>query len=961
MNAEQNPGARSAPDELGIKQKKGWTVSPAIGRAPSRAGSIESTRAETGNLHSLSLSQSGFWRDDPRVIAALEEYLEALQSGHLWSRAEFLARHSGIAEALGECLSGLEFIQVAGAQLVNSQASSTATDPSEVIPARARLGDFRIVREVGRGGMGVVYEAEQVSLGRRVALKVLPFAAAIDPKQRQRFQIEAQAAAQLQHPHIVPIFGVGCDQGIHYYAMQFVEGRSLAAILEELRTTKGTPGDAPTGVFTSGEPEPTGSLPPTAVGPVQQDRAFCRYVARLGAEAADALDHAHGLGILHRDIKPANLLIDPAGSLWITDFGLARLPSDLSLTHTGDMVGTLRYMSPEQALARRGVVDQRTDVYALGATLYELLTLRPAHDGRDHQELLRQIALDEPIQPRRLNPGVPRDLETIVLKAMAKDPSSRYPTAQELALDLRRFGDDRPILARRPGLLERSLRWALRHRELVATAAAIVVLATMIGTAATWAQARKTETVTTILHNYINQTYPLVDLNTVDAMGQATKSLSGPVDEPTREGALQVFERAINFYTMTSNLPPIDLESRTVVARSINRLGFARTVLSGFKRTKNGPDPGLLSQANADYRRSIALFETLLAEFPGDLKVRRSFAESLGKWGSGWQLLFLNQPKAAAPYYRRSVQLWRDLIRDANPGAASGGRASENLVGELVDLSVPAETVQVLAGILEDKGQVQEAEDLRQQLADDFAGLAARFSAPAFQAQRQDWAYGVVWLGQTALHENKRRDAARNYRLAILLDTDHALAHNNLAWLLVSLPSDPAYDPIQGLALARKAVALEPNKWQFMHTMGVAAFRARDWKTGTEFLQKSASFTGGQAYDFFFLAMIRWHQGQKQEARKLYDQAVAWTDANNPGDFELRQFHAEAAALMGLPCPKPESRTREVEKGWHTSGHARQNTTRSRKHLSPLIYYLSLTSQGNKENHHARDVSGRKG
>ena len=383
------------------------------------------------------------------MIAALEAYLEALRSGHPCSRTEFLAQHTEIAEALGECLSGLEFIQEAGAQLGDAQAFSSARQPSDVIPARAQLGDYRILREVGRGGMGVVYEAEQVSLGRRVALKVLPFAAAIDPKQRQRFQIEAQAAAQLHHPHIVPIFGVGCDHGIHYYAMQFVEGRSLAAILHELRSSGETSAVARGGPFASDHQERAESdtvsvgssglassgqsLLGTAVGPVQRDRVFCRHIARLGAEAADALDHAHGLGILHRDIKPANLLIDPLGALWITDFGLARFPSDLSLTHTGDMVGTLRYMSPEQALARRGVVDQRTDIYALGATLYELLTLRPAFDGRDHQELLRQIALDEPIRPRRLNPAVPRDLETIVLKAMAKDPSCRYPTAQDLA------------------------------------------------------------------------------------------------------------------------------------------------------------------------------------------------------------------------------------------------------------------------------------------------------------------------------------------------------------------------------------------------------------------------------------------------------------------------------------------------------------------------------------------------
>ena len=677
---------------------------------------------------------------------------------------------------------------------------------------------------------------------------------------------------------------------------------------------------------------------------MQRDRVFCRHIARLGAEAADALDHAHGLGILHRDIKPANLLIDPLGALWITDFGLARFPSDLSLTHTGDLVGTLRYMSPEQALARRGVVDQRTDIYALGATLYELLTLRPAFDGRDHQELLRQIALDEPVRPRRLNPAVHRDLETIVLKAMAKEPSCRYPTAQDLALDLRRFEENRPILARRPGLLERSVRWAVRHRELVATAAAILVLALMIGTAVTWAQSRKTRAVTSILHTYINQTYPLVDFNTVEAMAQATNSLSGPIDEATRERALQVFERAINFYNMASELPPVDVESRTIVARSINRLGFARTVLSRFKRTENGPDPVPLQQANTYYKRSIALFETLLAEVPSDPKVRHYFAEALGKWGSGWQLGFMNRRDQATLHYRRSVQLWRDLIHEHSPDVDSGGRARENVVNELANLSVPAETVQVLAGILEDEGKVTEAEEVRQQLADDFAGLAARFSGPAFQAQRHDWAYDVVSLGQTALNENKRRDAARNYRLALILDPDYALAHNNLAWVLVSLPSDPAFDPIQGLALAQKAVALEPNKWMFVHTLGVAAFRARDWKTAIESFQKSMSFTGGGAHDFFFLAMIKWHQGNKNEARSFYDKAVAWTDTNKPGDFELQQFHAEAAALLGLPVPKTRFSTQRVEKERNTAVPAQQKTMISRGRFSPLYHYLSLTT-----------------
>src|SRR5579871_4421520 len=203
------------------------------------------------------------------------------------------------------------------------------------------FGDFRLEREIGRGGMGVVYEAEQLSLHRRVALKVLPLAATLDPRQLQRFHNEAQAAARLNHGHIVSVFTVGCEQDVHYYVMQLIEGRTVAALIKE-RTL---PADA---------------------------------AARLMMQAAEALDYAHQVGVVHRDIKPANLLVDNAGKLWVTDFGLAQFQEMPEVTQTGDLVGTLRYMSPEQTLGQRGGVDHRTDIYALGVTLYELLTLRPA-------------------------------------------------------------------------------------------------------------------------------------------------------------------------------------------------------------------------------------------------------------------------------------------------------------------------------------------------------------------------------------------------------------------------------------------------------------------------------------------------------------------------------------------------------------------------------------------------------
>src|SRR4051794_36171065 len=412
-----------------------------------RAWDASVATADRGSEGSWSASSAAV---DPRVAAALEEYLAALEAGSPPSREEFLDRHASIAQALGECLSGLEFVRAVGWRFDEAALPDPSGGTDETDMPAARLGDYRIRREVGRGSMGVVYEAEQVSLGRRVALKVLPFASALDPRQRQRFLIEAQAAAQLHHPHIVPVFGAGCDRGVDFYAMQFVDGRSLAEIVGAMHRHLEVPGphhdDKGAGPLDAAAPADSAAPTVTLIrapanradalpgsGPVlggggsgKPARPDYRAIARLGIQAAEALDHAHSLGVVHRDIKPANLMVDSKGELWITDFGLARFQGDASLTRSGDLVGTLRYMSPEQALARRGVVDQRTDIYALGLTLYELLTLRPAFDGRDHHELLRQIAMDEPISPRRLNKAVPRDLETVIMKAISKEPSNRY-------------------------------------------------------------------------------------------------------------------------------------------------------------------------------------------------------------------------------------------------------------------------------------------------------------------------------------------------------------------------------------------------------------------------------------------------------------------------------------------------------------------------------------------------------
>jgi eukaryotic-like serine/threonine-protein kinase len=443
-------------------------------------------------------------QDDPRLLQAMQEYMTALESGKRPNRQELLARYPDIAVELSACLQGLAFVNSAAAQIngvppVAKPSTAIETDFSTARP----LGDFQLVREIGRGGMGVVYEAMQLSLGRCVALKVLPFAAALDERHLQRFKNEAQAAAQLHHTNIVPVYAVGCERSVHFYAMQLIEGESLAYVIKEMRKLRaGTPLEDVVGRKTRADRLPHSrsanvdsnavSSPSFASSSVVASQAatmdlstlrsnkptdYFRAVAKLGLQAAEALDYAHQLGVVHRDIKPANLLLDKRGVLWITDFGLAQCYADSGLTHTGDLIGTLRYMSPEQAGGKAVLLDQRTDIYSLGATLYELLTLEHALPGETRDQLLYQLGQMEPRSLRSVDKNIPPELDTIIFKAMSKDTADRYLTAKALADDMRRFLDDEPILARPPSLWDKSIKWTRRHKSLARSAVAMLLLA----------------------------------------------------------------------------------------------------------------------------------------------------------------------------------------------------------------------------------------------------------------------------------------------------------------------------------------------------------------------------------------------------------------------------------------------------------------------------------------------------
>jgi serine/threonine protein kinase len=433
-----------------------------------------------------------------QALAILIDQLTArLQAGEPVDVAAYLQQHPAHAERLQALLPALRML----ADLARSAPLDSASGVPLAIPPddlTGTLGDFRILREVGRGGMGVVYEAEQISLCRRVALKVLPFAATMDPRHLQRFQNEARAAASLEHPHIVPVYGVGCERGVHYYAMKFIDGQSLAQLLAATRqlSEPRPSGNGETQLLPDGRGSDTTS--PLAAFSTQhapRDAAAFRQIAEWGIQAAEALEHAHSVGIVHRDVKPANLMIDSQGQLWVTDFGLARTAADAGLTMTGDVLGTLRYMSPEQALAKHGLVDHRTDVYSLGVTLYELLTLEPAFGGADRQELLRQVAFDEPWSPRQANKAIPVELGTVVLKAMEKNPPERYATAREFGDDLRRFLRHEPIRAKRPNVMQKARKWAQRYTSAVVATALVLVLALAglaVGTYLLWQEEAKT-------------------------------------------------------------------------------------------------------------------------------------------------------------------------------------------------------------------------------------------------------------------------------------------------------------------------------------------------------------------------------------------------------------------------------------------------------------------------------------
>jgi Flp pilus assembly protein TadD len=652
-------------------------------------------------------------------------------------------------------------------------------------------------------------------------------------------------------------------------------------------------------------------------------------VAQLGIQAAEALDHAHQQGVVHRENKPANLLVDVQGNVWVTDFGLAQFQSDTRLTRSGDLVGTLRYMSPEQALAKRVVMDHRTDIYSLGATLYELLTLQPAFTGGDREELLRQIAFEEPAAPRRLNRAIPVELETIVLKALEKNPLERYATARELADDLRRFLDGQLIRARRPTLRQRARKWAGRHRYLVGSAAVVLVLAAAmlagsIGWVARDRQARQREAESKVL----------------EALDAADPGLrTGNPHDAALIAAVQRAEAQL-----ASGVLGAELERRA------ERLKQDQQMLAQLEQARLQAAAGN-KETGFDYAGADQLYAQAFARYGLDLAALdpRQVAERV-------------RASALGPHLVAALDDWAFCRRKSMPGTeaflavvadladddpwtrrlreAAGHRdpaALEELAESPALGRAPADLVR-LARALRDAGSWAVAErllwraqgeqpadfwinfelaktfhqrkspELAQAVRFNQAALALRPQSPgvhtnlgiamhnqgkeadaeaAFRKAIQlnsDYALAHYNLGVVLVAQGKQLEAEAAYRTAIQLKPDYPEAHNNLGSVLVDQGKLPEAE-----AACRKAIQLKPDLVQAHSNLGIALAGQAKLAEAEAALRKAIQLKLDYPEAYYDLGIVLCDQKKLVEAEAAYRTAI-----------QLKPDHAEAHSNLGV-------------------------------------------------------------
>jgi len=551
----------------------------------------------------------------------VDQFTAELRDGKHPAIGDYQDRHPELANEIADVLSSVAMIE----QLKNG--SVTRADYQlrfDSVSKLKQIGNYTVVRELGRGGMGIVFEAIHESLGRRVAIKVMPTPLVDGQKQIERFRHEAAAAARLHHTNIVSVFGVGDGDGFLYYVMDWVDGSSLSSVIAE-GVTK----------YSSSTASTTAS----------RDAEHFRWCAQLGAKLADALAYAHAANILHRDIKPANIVLDRKGTPWITDFGLAKDGSrEINLTKTGEVIGTPQYLAPESL---EGHYDVRSETYCLGLTLYELVTQRPAYANGTAASVIRAIATASPTPPRKIDASIPLDLATIIEKSVSRDADLRYQTAAEMHDDLLAFCDERSITARRPSWLESTIRWSRRNPLPAALSAISAVLLVMVAVSASvgyWAT-------TNALHKEAEKSERLrqQQLATAVARDEAEQNLTLMKSQ---------FERAEANVTIT-------LDAFEEIFKSVISRGSVTTDeldIDGFREISGIASS--ITKQDAQFLNKLVSFYTGFAATNADnARLKTESAKAYRRVGNIYQLVAELESSIVA--YQKSIELFRSMLAKA--------------------------------------------------------------------------------------------------------------------------------------------------------------------------------------------------------------------------------------------------------------------------------------------------------
>lgn len=615
--------------------------------------------------------------NDPLEVA-LSEFREDLRAGRAKSIRHYEECFPDFAEELRDLIPSIAALE---------RVSAHSVDEFQRRNAPPRIGGYEVTEEIGRGGMAVVYEARDPKLGRTVALKVLPFSSALNELSVLRFRHEAQILAQIDHPNIVPVYESGQHDGASYLAMKRIRGVPLDDVFtitdEGMGRSNGSEevvADQSASAEVTEKPvepsilERVRSLIPT------DESVRLRFIATLGADAARALNAAHECGIIHRDIKPSNLMLDENGQLWVTDFGLAFAQQDDKVTQTGQLLGTVRYMSPEQSRGERSLVDQQSDIYSLGITLYELVTGQAAFCGNPI-EILDQVKDTVPVAPRKLNSDIPRDLENIILKCCGKSRNDRYETARQVAEDLERFLAGETTIARRPSFTERVLRWTAKRRRTmtaIVSVAAILLVASVATTGIVLNEMTKTEAALELARENFQETQEVVDRFGLQLDGEL--ALIPGTDHLRR--------------SMLSNV--ID-HYRGFINRSERSEGLTENLALTLNKVASLTERvGTPAEALAAHDEARAAFEQLLKSDP----YNDQWQSGLALCDNNIGLLFANNGNFAAAdkHYKKAVEVFSELT-STTPGGLSSrelGLAWNNVGLLRIQQGKTAEAVEVL-------------------------------------------------------------------------------------------------------------------------------------------------------------------------------------------------------------------------------------------------------------------------